>query len=120
MVPTPHLLTNLHELERAMASSNRPILLFKHSPTCGTSAEAEEEILQLLAGPRKLGVDVYQIDVRTSRGLSEAIATRFKIRHESPQALIIADGALVWSASHFRVTADAILAAVDRLATTSA
>jgi hypothetical protein len=36
------------------------------------------------------------------------------VRHETPQALLIQDGRVVWSASHFRVTADAVGAALQR------
>jgi bacillithiol system protein YtxJ len=120
MIATPHLLTNLDDLDRAIAASaTRPVLLFKHSPTCGTSAQAEEEILDLLAGPQKVDAGVYVVGVRASRTVSDAITTRFKLRHESPQVLLINDGILVWSASHFRVTSGGILAALARLAAPS-
>ena len=35
------------------------------------------------------------------------------VRHETPQALLIRDGRVVWSASHFRVTADAVVDAIN-------
>jgi hypothetical protein len=37
------------------------------------------------------------------------------VRHETPQALLVRDGTLVWSASHYRVTADAMSRAIETL-----
>ena len=53
------------------------------------------------------------VTVQTHREVSTAISTRLGIRHETPQALLIMDGRVVWSASHFRVTADAIAKAIQ-------
>jgi bacillithiol system protein YtxJ len=88
-------------------------VIFKHSTTCGTSAYAHEEILDWLAdGP--LAVDVYLVDVHSHRATSKAVASRFALRHESPQVLLIRDGVLAWHASHHRVTSDEIAAALER------
>jgi bacillithiol system protein YtxJ len=106
-------LTSLGELDTALArSSTRPIVIFKHSRTCGTSVQAFEEIEEVLS--RGLGAETFLVDVRAHRGISQAIAARFHVRHESPQVLLIQDGAVRWHSSHFRVTADAIAAAVQR------
>jgi bacillithiol system protein YtxJ len=104
-------LTSLGELDTALARSvARPIVIFKHSHTCGTSAQAYDEIEDVLG--RGLGAETFLVDVRAHRSLSQAIAARFNVRHESPQVLLIQNGAVRWHTSHFRVTADAIAAAV--------
>ena len=104
----PREISSLAELDQAVAHSFvEPVVIFKHSTTCGTSAFAHEEILDVMAagdGP----VKVFIVHVRSHRDVSNAVATRFKIRHESPQVLLVRDGQVVWSASHFRVTAKAI------------
>jgi len=46
--------------------------------------------------------------VQTHRAVSNAIAQKLGIRHETPQALLVKGGRVVWSASHFRVTAAAV------------
>ena len=105
-------LTTLDELTRALdASHARPALFFKHSYTCGTSAQAFEELQALLAGP-PLPADLYLIDVRAGRAVSNELAARVQTRHESPQALLVKDGQVRWAVSHFRVTATAIDAAI--------
>ena len=52
------------------------------------------------------------ITVQTHRDLSTAVARRLGVRHETPQALLIRQGRVVWSASHFRVTGGALEAAI--------
>ena len=44
--------------------------------------------------------------------IAYAVAKKLGIRHETPQALLIRDGRVVWSASHFRVTANAVVDAI--------
>ena len=103
------------ELERLLASPDpRPLLLFKHSRTCGTSAEALDELLTHLQQNRT-DARYAMVDVQTHRDVSNAVAKRLGVRHETPQALLISEGRVVWSASHFRVTAEAVERAITAL-----
>jgi bacillithiol system protein YtxJ len=101
-------LTPLHEVEdldRALVESqHRPVLLFKHSYSCGVSAEALDELLAHL-GDAPGDAHYAMVTVQTHRDVSNAIAARLGVRHETPQALLVRDGRVVWSASHFRVNA---------------
>jgi bacillithiol system protein YtxJ len=98
----------IDELERAIAESrNQPLLLFKHSYSCGVSVEALDELLtHMVSRPR--GARYAMVTVQTHRDVSNAIARKLGVRHETPQALLVRDGAVVWSASHFRVNASEI------------
>lgn len=108
------MLSTTDELEAAIAASfTRPILIFKHSATCGTSAMAAEEVEDLVAG-EPVGADVYVVRIQATRALSNEIERRFRIRHESPQVLLVRDGVVAWSATHWGVTADAIQTAIAR------
>jgi len=103
------------DLDAALLQSQaRPIVIFKHSSTCGTSVMAHEEVAAVVAGVP--WAEVFVVSVHAARGLSQEIARRFGVRHESPQALVIHRGAVTWHASHFRVTRDAVAAALDRAA----
>jgi bacillithiol system protein YtxJ len=107
-------LSTAAELDAAVAASaGRPLLLLKHSLTCGTSAYAHEEFEDFLseAGPP---VDACVVHVQSGRAVSNAIAERFGIRHQSPQLFLIVDGRVVWHASHHRITRREIAAALDR------
>jgi bacillithiol system protein YtxJ len=46
--------------------------------------------------------------VQHSRSVSNAIAERTGIRHESPQAILLKGGEVVYHASHYDVTAEDI------------
>lgn len=87
------------ELEKLFEqSSEKPVVLFKHSLTCPISAGVYQEISGADA-------DVHLVVIQHSRNVSTAIAERTGIRHESPQAIIIKDGKPVYHASHYDVTA---------------
>jgi len=102
--PTP--LHDLESLDAAIAESReRPVLLFKHSRHCGTSFEALDELHAHIVGARPGSAAYKMITVQTHPTVSNAVSERFGIRHETPQAILIRDGKLVWSASHFRITA---------------
>lgn len=106
-------LQHIEELDRLIDdSTRRPLLLFKHSYSCGISAEALDELVDHLNGAPTDSVRYAMVTVQTHRDLSNAVARKLGVRHETPQALMIRDGRVVWSASHFRVTAKAVDAAV--------
>ena len=109
-------LVNAEQIDALLEkSAQRAIAIFKHSGACGTSAQAYDELETFLQGAGS--DDVYVVDVLTDRPLSQALAARFKVRHESPQVLVIRGGQVRWHGSHFRVTAEniqkALLAAAD-------
>jgi bacillithiol system protein YtxJ len=108
-------LTSLDDLETVLAqSSSRPVLIFKHSATCGTSACAHEEIDEWLSEPNAAAADVYVVDVRAHRQVAQAVADRLKVRHQSPQVLLVKDGIVRWHASHASLTTRAIRDALAR------
>ena len=106
-----HTVTHLREsadIDAAIEESRlRPVLLFKHSRSCGVSAEALDELHSHVE--QADGTAAYKmLTVQSHRQLSDDIAVRLGIRHETPQAILLRDGRPVWSASHFRITADAL------------
>lgn len=110
-------LSDLDMLEAAIAeSAERPVLLFKHSRTCGISCEALDELQAHVAeqaGKAAAGVSYKVITVQSHRGLSDSAAKRLGIRHETPQAILLKDGRPVWNASHFRITQAALTRAIS-------
>jgi len=92
------------------------VLLFKHSTSCGVSAGA----LEALERDWRAADDVhrvYFIDLWAHRDVSDAVETRYGIRHESPQVLVIDDGACTYTTSHRHISRAAV---VDALATRTA
>jgi bacillithiol system protein YtxJ len=91
--------------EMADRSGERPIVIFKHSLTCPISADAYEQMA-------KFEGEVVLVEVQRARALSTEIEGRLGVVHESPQVIVLRNGQVVWNASHFRITADAVAAAV--------
>ena len=105
-------LSDTTELEAAIAEScERPVLLFKHSRTCGVSCEALDE-LRAHVEDGVLRAVYKMITVQSHRSLAHEAAARLGVRHETPQAILLRDGRAVWNASHFRITKRQLDAAV--------
>jgi bacillithiol system protein YtxJ len=99
-------LSHVEELEAAIAeSAERPVLLFKHSRTCGISCEALDELRAHLEAAQ-VAAAYKLITVQSDRHVSNEAATRLGVRHATPQAILLRNGRPVWSASHFRITKD--------------
>jgi bacillithiol system protein YtxJ len=95
---------SLEALDRLFeASFTKPVVLFKHSTTCGISSGVYREVSQVPA-------DVNVVVIQTHRELSNTISSRTGVRHESPQAFVIVDGKAVYHASHYDIEAEHIKA----------
>ncbi|NIR46797.1 MAG: bacillithiol system redox-active protein YtxJ [Gemmatimonadetes bacterium] len=86
-------------------------VIYKHSPICGSSSWARREVLEFVE--RHPDVPVVQIDVVSERDLSQEVARRLDVRHQSPQAIVIRAGTVLWSDSHSGVSRAALERAVD-------
>jgi bacillithiol system protein YtxJ len=82
-------------------------VLFKHSTHCPTSARALKEVERFAS--QDPDTPVYLVDVVRDRFLSRQISERLGIRHASPQAIVLRRGRPAWHASHYRITARALL-----------
>src|SRR5262245_4017704 len=103
------------DLEQLLDKSKTdPVLIFKHSTQCSISAQAYEEFTDFVEGFRNLICGT--VLVIENRALSDAIAARFGVRHESPQALLIKDGRVLWHASHWSITSDSLNEALQNYA----
>ena len=91
-------LTNLQQLEQLNEISfQTPVLFFKHSTRCSISVMA---LNRLERDWNNNTVSPYFLDLLNYREVSNQIAILFDIEHQSPQVLLIKDGACVYHASH--------------------
>lgn len=86
-------------------SKDRPVVIFKHSLTCPISARAYDEL-------SNYGGEIALIEIQRARELSGEIESRSGVVHESPQVMVLRRGKVIWNASHFEITADAVADAV--------
>ena len=80
-------------------SNEKAVVLFKHSLTCPISAGVYQ-------GISNADADVNIVIMQKARNVSDEIARRTGIRHESPQAIVLKDGKVVYHAAHYDVTAE--------------
>ena len=86
-------------------SSHKPQVIFKHSNRCSISSMAKN---RLDKNESSEGIDFYFLDIINHRDISNKIALDFKIRHQSPQILIIDNGTCIYDESHSGIDLDDI------------
>ncbi|MCD6023402.1 MAG: bacillithiol system protein YtxJ [Fibrobacteria bacterium] len=91
------------EFVLALAAS-RTVVIYKHSPICSISETALEEF-EAFAQDAPEGTELFSVDVLEARPASRKIEEETGIRHESPQILVLANGGVIWHASHRRIRA---------------
>ncbi len=97
-------LTFVDQLNEIVAfSDQKPVVIFKHSTRCSISRMA----LKRFESEYDLGdsVDVYFLDLLEHRDISNEIATRFNVVHQSPQLILIKGGKCVYNVSHSDIDA---------------
>lgn len=101
-------LTSLEQLDEIeKESSEIPIIIFKHSTRCGISRmalsgfEKEYAIEAEKARP-------YFLDLLQHRDISNEIASRFGVMHQSPQLILIKEGKSVYDTSHGDIDAEKV------------
>ncbi len=87
--------------ELADASYLNNIIIFKHSTTCSVSLMAK---MRLEESWDLQDVIPYYVDVKANRDISNAVAEKFDVFHESPQILLLKNGECIYDASHFDIT----------------
>ena len=99
--------TNAQSLESLFTlSQSQPVIIFKHSTTCPISAAAYKQM-------SRVGAQISLVVVQSARDVSNEVASRTGVRHESPQVMVLKNGEVVWSASHFDIQADVVEQAVS-------
>ena len=101
-------LTELAQIEEIVTqSSQQPILIFKHSTSCSISSMAKSRVERQWNFDAE-AIKPYYLDLIANRAVSNAVAEHFGIQHQSPQVLLIKDGACVYNASHTAISVGAI------------
>lgn len=98
-------LTDLGELNEIIAiSEDKPVVIFKHSTRCSISRMALKQFENQYDVQEN--VVPYFLDLLQHRDISNEIANKFNVQHQSPQILIIKNGKSVYNASHSDIDAE--------------
>jgi bacillithiol system protein YtxJ len=96
-----HALTESRQLDEIEKESNdKLIVIFKHSTRCGISRMVLNTFEKEYDLEKDKDVKLYFLDLIANRGLSNEVAERFKVRHESPQIILLRNTEVVHHASH--------------------
>ena len=99
-----HELTASEQLTQVLEESKvQPVVIFKHSTSCGISHSIKyrlEENWDFNPGEMKF----YYLDLLAHRPLSNEVAHKLGVIHQSPQVIVIKDGEAVMSASHHSIS----------------
>lgn len=87
-------------------SHERPMFIFKHSTRCGISRMVLSRFESELEATDDYGM--YYLDLLSYRSLSDEIAARFQIWHESPQLIVLKNGEVVHHSSHHSIKASTL------------
>jgi len=86
------------------ASFKTPQLIFKHSTRCSISRFVLADFTRHFSyTANEFGV--YYLDILNYRAISNAIAERFEVQHQSPQLIVIKEGKEIAHASHEGINA---------------
>ena len=98
-------LTDLGQLNEIQEfSSQKPVIIFKHSTTCSISRMALKNFEREYDLNDK--IDAYFLDLLNFRAISNEIANKFEVVHQSPQLLLIKNGISVYDVSHDSIDAE--------------
>lgn len=104
-------LTEIRQLDALIGeSADRPVAIFKHSTRCGISRMALKTFESEM--PSASGIGLYFLDLLEHRNISNEIARRFEVMHESPQIILIKNGKAVYHDSHSGISAERLQSAV--------
>lgn len=100
-------LTELKQLDSIIEESEeKPIVIFKHSTRCSISRMALKNFEREYSDENS--ASLYFLDLLNHRDVSNEIAQRFHVIHQSPQLLLIKNGQSVYDVSHSEIDAEAL------------
>ena len=90
-------------------SKNKPVLIFKHSTRCSISAASLNRLERKWNTDKAQNLEAYFLDLIANRDISNAIAEKYGVDHQSPQILLIQNGECVYDNSHFGISFDEVI-----------
>jgi bacillithiol system protein YtxJ len=87
-------------------SVSQAVIIFKHSTRCSISSAA---LGRLQRDWNNEIARVFYLDLIAYRDLSNLIAKRYHVQHQSPQILVIKNRSCIYHASHLEINASDII-----------
>ena len=95
-------LTEIEQLNEIIEKSkDKTQAIFKHSTRCGVSRGVIKKFQNKATIDN--AIDFYYLDLLSYRNISNEIASKFQVIHQSPQLLVIEDGVVAAHDSHYDI-----------------
>ena len=88
-------------------------LVFKHSTRCVVSAMTKRQFEQEWPAGKD-DINVWYLDLLNHRDISNAIAEKTGVYHQSPQAISMVNGEVQYDASHSEISARSIIKSLEQ------
>lgn len=109
-----HSLTDSVTLDEIdQISNDRPVLIFKHSTRCAISSMVLNRLENSLE--EESDFEIYFLDLISYRDVSNEVATRYGVQHQSPQAILVSKGKVIYDDSHTGIVYDEIAKRVNEI-----
>ncbi|GAA5225043.1 bacillithiol system redox-active protein YtxJ [Membranihabitans marinus] len=95
-------------------SKEKPQIIFKHSTSCSISAFVKNRVYKQLKSDSQ-DLDFNYLDLIQYRNISNLIADRFQVIHESPQIIVVSKGQSIYNASHLDISMDALPVVLEKI-----
>jgi bacillithiol system protein YtxJ len=87
------------------------VAIFKHSTRCSISSVAKMRLTSFWDFEEKL--PLYYLDLITYRNISDLIAKKFDVMHESPQLIVLKNGTHIYDSSHMEISVKNLRTALE-------
>lgn len=108
------ILTDQNFAQAIAASEKGPVFVFKHSTECGISGGAYRRLGQWMKAHGDETPPVYLVKVIERKPVSQNIESRLKVKHESPQIILLDKKEVRWHTSHEEITGPAVEKALQK------
>lgn len=102
-------LNELDQLDQIVEESHQHrVMILKHSTRCSISSMALNRLER--SWEEDNNVTPYYLDLIQYRPISNTIAEKFGVEHQSPQVIVLENGKVVYTASHMGISYNEVLA----------
>lgn len=103
-------ITSEEDLDKAIEESkNSLVVIFKHSTRCIISKTVLKNLEIEVIKNNNYNIKFYLLDLLNWRNLSNLIAEKLQVTHQSPQILVLKNGVVVHHASHENIDLQNVL-----------
>lgn len=91
-------LESLEDIDKASVES--PVVIFKHSTRCSISSMALSRFERSWNEAEMEKINIYYLDLIAFREVSDQVAERYDVYHQSPQLIVVKEGKCIYNDSH--------------------